>query len=304
MKIKFIDHEGPLGEETYTDIDEVIIPCFKADSHDMFLRKSFANKENRFWKIQSLNLENNTAEFCIEEHRQQICLAEYSAGQKKKIKQVVSKFNIVDVDFGFSSAVFSFAGDVSPNKKFTQNNLVGEMHKKRPCIVLGVEQTRLLVIPLTTDNTGLGQSKMIEISTGSFSNMSPHYTDKTSYALLDMMQNVSTYRVYAPVGHGQQLTNKYRSFKLNAKDKTALQEKLASDYAKDIVDEKQRLSIRVARLEQERSKLLKTNASLKEESKEKDRNVDKYQLLIDDLATFFETEATVQALTKALNENL
>ena len=72
----------------------------------MFLRKSFANKENRFWRIQSLNLENDTAEFCIEEHKQQIYLAEYSAGQKKKIKLVVW-FNIVDVDFGFSSAVFS-----------------------------------------------------------------------------------------------------------------------------------------------------------------------------------------------------
>lgn len=149
----------------------------------------------------------------------------------------------------------------------TWNTSPGELHKRRPCIVLAHSEGRAQVMPMTTDQSASNNPKNILISRDSFAKMHPRYTEKDSYALPDMIQTVSTSRIFPPQAADGKHPGTYAQYKLCSSDKNKVVSVLATQYNSELMIEKVRLEERLSALQKEKSKLFSTNVGLKESLK-------------------------------------
>jgi hypothetical protein len=230
-------------------------------------------------------------------------LAEFTSLGYKNPKQFLRQFHIIEVDFGFHSDLFDCSlGSVSKNNVQPETLLPGEIHKKRPCIVLNVNDTTVQVIPLTTQMPKYNDPNIFQIQTESFRKMSARYTAKTSYALLNMVQTISMSRIFPPQGND----NKYifnNQYALISQDKDALKIALAQYYNNDLAVKIKLLDNNVTKLQQERNKILSTNSALKESLEQMDRENNELNEMINSLAvhlnlgnSFEEIRETIKGL--------
>jgi hypothetical protein len=137
MKISFFQDGELLGSQECIDIKEVLIPAFKEGAHDVYLKKRFTNSDELNWLVEQLEFKHPEVRLHLRAVSAPHSVAAYAKKQKQKISRQLLKNRIVEVDFGFYSLFYRGNAQCGHNNHDTATILQGEMHKKRPCIVVG-----------------------------------------------------------------------------------------------------------------------------------------------------------------------
>lgn len=234
MCINFIlqSDSSNIGHEVHTNIEEILIPSYSGSSHDLYLVKAFKEyTHTKHWKISSLSHQDSVVNITITPANSALSLFDLAKKNYKRAATYLRPFNIVEVDFSFHSDCLMSNGTTSQNKQNTSALLPGEIHKKRPCIVLSHHQNTVQVIPLSTSIKNAKKPKSIEISNNSFDNLGARYSNKTSYALIDMVQTVSIHRVSPPIEADGKYHYRYHQYKLTTEDKRNLVRVISKTYS-------------------------------------------------------------------------
>lgn len=291
VKIVYKDKDdgSELGCVEFKDLSQVLIPDFKHNKHDVFLRNTFKTKTNvPLWKIVSLDIKGNIIEIVLESKFPPDSLGEYARKQLKKPATILrsKQFQLVEVEFGFQQDVFDGISRTR-NESSCIALMPGELHKKRPCVVIHCEDEKAQVLPLTTQGDDKNPKQM-SVSQESFSGLSKRYTASDSHILLSMMQTVSVFRIFPMKNQQGNYSNNYSSNKLSTKDKALLNNLLAQNYAKQTFDELSNSQRQLDDLKNEKAKLLNTlnrykvdSKSLEDQSKEYYDYLTKLSLYVD-----------------------
>lgn len=255
-----------LGVVTCSDMSEVLIPDFKPEKHDVFLRNTFVSEPDFcLWQVMGIEIEDRLVEINLNPMISPDSLGVFARKQKKKPSTILTsrEIQLVEVEFGFQQDVFD-GDNRKRNEKSSIALMPGEIHKKRPCAVLHCEDEKAQVIPLTTSvGTGKPHPKKMSVSEDSFSGLSNRYIAKESQLLLSMIQTVSVYRIFPMKNKQGKYSNDYSKHKLCREDKVALQKLLANTYAKKTFDELTNSNNLLHGLKQEKMKILRTSQDLK-----------------------------------------
>lgn len=272
MKIIFEDSDRTeLGHIKHENLVETLIPAFEPDTHDMFLKHVFSSKKHvTNWQITNLLIDANIATIQLKEAASTQSLADFIAPQYRKPEDFLKPYYIVEVDFGFYSNLFNIHGAKVVNKRSTNSLLQGEMHKRRPCIVLGLKHGCVQVIPLSTKTEVGSNPKRLELSKTSFAKLAPRYTEKTSYALLEMIQTVSVHRVFPPKGINKKYEHSYHS--ISTTDKDLIKKALVEQYNQTLTIDYTILKTQHENLQHEKSKILESKNLLLREKKDLEEN--------------------------------
>ena len=224
-----------LGVTQHTDIIDAFIPSFKKEKHAVFINRKFTSQPDILsWRIIDIVTAEGTVDILLEPSIYPLSLATYSQGQKKVPKFYLRKFRLVDVDFGFHFDIVKPCGTKTNNNYKLSALLPGELHKRRPCIVLSAEGNRVQVLPMSTKPKKGTSPYHIEISPQSFSNMNERYSEAPSFALLQMVQTVSINRVFPPKDIHGKCEPHYSRYKLTHADKLKVEQALSDQYSDEI----------------------------------------------------------------------
>lgn len=257
MEVKFINAENgvKLGARTYEGITHTIIPAFSANDHDIYLKKSFEkNTIFQSWQIKNVLVNAAGVEIYLQGTLTPDSVFTFADKQRKNFKQFIRKHNLVEVDFGHETSLFSLGSGEQKNTRKTDALMPGEMHKKRPCIVMGTKGDSVTVIPLTTRD--YGNPKHVLISKASFANLHARYSEKSSFAALDMVQTVSAHRVFPPREAEGKYRHQYSKYKLSDLDGKAVDNALADIYNDDVTKQLKIVLSSLDSVNKEKSRLL------------------------------------------------
>lgn len=280
MNIYFYNSEDGalLGSVSHSLFDRVLVPAFKADSHDMYLKYSFSGKKDILvWLVTDVAVNGINVSISLAQSEYNSSVADFAKEQSKNVEFYIKEFQIVEVDFGFYSNLFQNNGSLVPNKHYNSALLPGEMHKRRPCITLKSKGNTIQVIPLTTSSPRAGDKQSVPISVDSFKRLAPRYREEQSYALLSMMQTVSAHRVHPPRSDEFKYEHNYTIYRLSSIDKTRLKDALGEQYTSWIVNEKNLLQSKFNQLDIEKKRLFSKVQDLQNkelEYKEKLENIE------------------------------
>jgi uncharacterized protein YifN (PemK superfamily) len=269
MKIRYIEQGSDvvLGIVSKFDIKETLIPKL-SDNHSVFISQHFTSRQDQIiWEVRDLKYEYAETSIDITvkaELSQPLSFGSYAKSQQKKRGGAfISQYSIADVDYGHHSLVSDFGIKHIQNYKFTSALLPSELHKKRPCIILNVDNKRDLVqvLPLTTDKGSASDERCLPISELSFQHLKSTGNDNPSHAMLDMIQSVSSYRVYprklldGNIRYGD-------TSKIQISDRKAIEQGLSGRFSKSISIEKGNLEKRLDQKGREIKTLLRRNQAL------------------------------------------
>lgn len=260
MEINYIDINGEyLGKTTYSDFHEILFPSFSDDYKNHLILK-FINNENYYWKILECNINLNTINLTIESvQNPPKSIGKVAKFNNSKPKKLLTDFSLVEVEFGFFSSVLDIDNVKRPNNIYSNALLDGEIHKKRPCIVLKAFENAVQVIPLTSKATRINQNICTPIDMSKIIGISQHYHIAT-YALIEMIQTVSYDRVFPPRGNDGKFHQ--RSYPISIDDKNRLKTALSSLYNAGIQIKVDNLEKNVEKLSREKFRILDKNAEI------------------------------------------
>jgi uncharacterized protein YifN (PemK superfamily) len=282
MKIIFKYNDGTLlGEVTHSNFSEIALPAFKQDSHDVFVKHNFTKYKGVLnWQVKNVIIDNDAVYISLDESDFSASVAEFSASQNKDAGYYLKPYQIVDVEFGFYSELFDGHNAPQTNNRVGNGLIKGEMHKRRPCIVLREHRGCVQVIPLSTKIKLAHDPLNIEISPESFSSLAARYREKPSFALLNMIQTVSTHRVFPPRNTRSKYEHKYHQYKITQSDRDLIKTALAEQYNQDITSRIAVLKTELEKNKQEKTKLLTTKNKILDEKRILSDEVDKLQAFI------------------------
>lgn len=282
MEVKFINEKDglELGSRHYKGISRILIPAIKNDGHDIYLTRTFnACSTFRNWLIKSIDTNNNTITIYLEGFNSPDSVDVYAKKQRRNFKSFIRKHNIVEVDFGHQTSLFCPTHGEQKNTQRTDSLMPGEMHKKRPCIVVGTMSNSVVVIPLTTKNSG--NPKHIPITKASFSHLHERYHIKPSFAALNMIQTVSVHRVFPPrEAISGNYRHQYSKYKLSDSDGRAVDNALADACNHDVSKELMATKAALENAKKEKFRLIEKNNELKREADNKDCAITEMQSVI------------------------
>ena len=93
VNIIFRDHEGhELGRIAHQNIHEILIPAFKEDSHDMFIKRVFqGHPEVNTWQILDMVTDNLDVYLKLRPIASVISYKEFTKSQNRKAEQILKK---------------------------------------------------------------------------------------------------------------------------------------------------------------------------------------------------------------------
>lgn len=244
---------------------ETLIPSYNASQHQVFINKHFSgNPGMLLWQVVNVESCNGHVKVSIKaEQGSPISFGTYAQTQGiKSLSSLLKKYQIIDVDFGYRSDCFSSKGQ-SDNRSFSCSILPGELHKKRPCLILGMSNKwrTLQVIPLSTKDPS-GDKRCVPLPTSTFSTCAYHYRANPSFALLDMLQTISWYRAYPLRAVDSRFMEHDRRIYLPEAKRREIESLLSSGYQPSHKAELKLLEDRIKKLETERAKIIPANARL------------------------------------------
>lgn len=287
-----------LGNRSYEGIPTTVIPTYNPQAHDVFLTKVFdQGKGKSNWRIDNVNFTTNGVEIFLKGFNALDSVENYARKQNKKVGVLLRKHFIVEVDFGHQSSLFHSNGGTTDNTSRTDALMPGEMHKKRPCIVMKVKKNAVTVIPLTTKN--YNDPNHLKLSANSFNNMHERYKEKASFASLDKIQTVSACRIFPPrdVSSGQ-YKNTYHRYKLCSSDATEVDNKLAAMYNSALVTQCQQMTSSLASVRAEKSRLLTANSEMNDTLKVQYEELGELKALLDQFAGEYGVDPELSTLEK------
>lgn len=192
------------------------------------------------WEVVGVVYNGKTIEISLIGAASASSLADQAKKRNQSVNKLVSKYCLVEVDFGHKVNSGGIDGVIDVNKWDMSTHLPTEMYKKRPCVVLAIEGNCIQVVPLTTAEHATPDKYHVEVTASSFNNLHSRYKNKSSYLLTKMIQTVSAYRVYPPKLNSGKFASSCNPFKLCSADKTSLLKALASIYSYELVKEHER----------------------------------------------------------------
>lgn len=235
MKITFEDNQNQyLGSMTHHQLDKILVPKFDATRHITYLKRHFSsNTTTDTWKIVSRKLipQSNEIKFQLQPTVSLTSLPSFIYQQNKNPYHYLQEFKIVEVEFGFHMDMFDQQMNIFENNCFTDQIIVGEMHKKRPCIIINKYHQTIQVIPITTVAPNFKDPTVIKLELDQIQGL-PDKFKKDSYALLGMIQTVSNNRVYPLIDPTKQTHTDIFKFKLTLQDRDKIKTGLADIYNK------------------------------------------------------------------------
>jgi uncharacterized protein YifN (PemK superfamily) len=258
------EDDQELGRITHENIDEILIPAFKEDKHDMFIKRVFkSHPEINTWQIQSMVIDNLDVYLKLRPIPNQRSFKEFTKSQNKIAEQILKKYSIIEVDFGFYSAILDSHGNKLIQEQNTHVILKGEIHKRRPCLVLKVKRNTIQVIPLSTSDDNQNDAKCVKLASLP-TQLIDRYHKKPCYALLNMIQTISSARAYPP--QYRQVQSIHRVYQLDSIQQREIEHALAKTFNKDTIRQHECLNLQLNNVKQERKKLLDKYRDLKTET--------------------------------------
>ncbi|AZK65135.1 type II toxin-antitoxin system PemK/MazF family toxin [Pectobacterium versatile] len=244
------ESDPELGREIFDNINQVMTPFFTLPigdpkRHPLFITKFFNKRPEHRWEINDTKIESKEHdELFIYIWLSPIDVSEdiylpQTLKRKglKSANSILYKGKIVIVEFGHINKCIKNSSEIRTNKRYPDNIQNGEMHKRRPAIVVKVDRRGVKVIPLTSQKPSnlLDNNLVFELSDESKENIGD-FTKKESYALCDMIQTVCISRILPPLfrvkGRNKFLRNEEYRAQLSKKDKKLLDTGLLASISK------------------------------------------------------------------------
>ncbi|WP_225181360.1 type II toxin-antitoxin system PemK/MazF family toxin [Pectobacterium aroidearum] len=191
-----------LGKEIYDDIEEFLLPINYKNT-PFFITKSFLGHANYRWKVKLvLGIKKGVYGVWLidKDTSTDIYLNQTSMRIKAPFWGVVKKGAIVIVEFGHVYQVANFIGEIKDTYSYPCTHQSGEMHKRRPAIVVSADKHGVKIVPITSkkpDSYPLNKS-VFELEEESTQFINEFSNDKNSYVLCEMIQTVSPARILPP----------------------------------------------------------------------------------------------------------
>lgn len=298
MQIRYIEHGTNtfLGSVNKGGIKETLLPKFKKGEHKVFINKHFiCAPDFVIWEIIDIDKLDGIAHiFLRPEINAPLSYGTFARSQAKSFTSFyIKRHSIVDVDYSHHSVLDDFSGAISSNEKYASASMYGELHKKRPCIVLNADSSWGIsqVLPLTTRDSAANDSRCIPISATSFNHLDSRYRAKPSYAMMDMIQSVSSFRIYPPQAKESRFDTHLHSQSIQQQDKVAIEMALSSHFSKTIASRHQILENTISKAAAEKNKIMQSNRerqSTINEMKELIQKMSKEAFCIDDYGDDFD----------------
>ncbi|SGZ09897.1 type II toxin-antitoxin system PemK/MazF family toxin [Moritella viscosa] len=237
IKIIYLNRKSGdhLGYEYHVKFQEVLYPDFDPQKHTVYIRKKFLHNKITLWRVHNITIVRNTISINVTPQQSPKSLGQVAKFRNKPIGFFLKpkQYQMVDVEFGSQQDLMSPQKRVGKNTEYTSALLPGDLHKKRPCIVIDRYDDHIKVMPLTTQGSQLN-SKLMKVDDEVFSGACATYSNKISYALTDMIQTVSIYRVYPMRKEDGEFNNNYNKHTLTDNNIATLKNKLIDIYAKSL----------------------------------------------------------------------
>ncbi|WP_028875600.1 hypothetical protein [Teredinibacter turnerae] len=266
MRVVYLgSDEKILGEIVHTNFSSILVPFFEEGAVNTYIYRKFSSSNHEIWRIMEFGFNGEELKFKIQEAGS---LSPKSLGllareQNSSIKKIVANFNIVEADFGCRISKYESDGGVADNESCTASHMRSELYKRRPCIVINVGVDRIQLLPLTT-KSGSIEAHSMEVNEQSFSKLNKKYRVKTSRTLPNMIQSVSSFRVFPPMLADGKFPTCCFNYKLCETDRLELSNNLAAIFSSPLERKSKLDDIKIQRLEKEKSGLFRTNIELKD----------------------------------------
>lgn len=209
-----------LGTKSFDNIDEVLIPVSqmrKKKIPPFFFTMKFSGVQNFRWKVEFfLGISKNVWGVWVTAKNTSgdIYLSETLAQSGRRTAGLVTrKGAIVIVEYGHIYQALNFTNNSLSNSDiYPCSNQEGEMHKRRPAILVSCDSWGAKVVPITSvEPEGFTfNNSVFELETKSTENISEFTFGNKSFALCDMIQSVSYNRILPPLERlGQGKTRQY-----------------------------------------------------------------------------------------------
>lgn len=196
-------NESILGTEYTENIDEVLIPL-NAKHSPFFITKAFTGVACKRWKVEFvLGISQDIWGVWLTEKNVEQDIYLSQTMKRRNISHaggIVKKGAIVIVEYGHIYLTLNFQKGLIDSSLYPCHHQSGEMHKRRPAIVIRADKTGVTVIPITSKvplNSSFSKA-IFQLETESTQYISEFQSDKMSYALCEMLQTVSPTRVLPP----------------------------------------------------------------------------------------------------------
>ncbi|HFK9547739.1 TPA: type II toxin-antitoxin system PemK/MazF family toxin [Enterobacter hormaechei] len=229
--------ERLLGIENVENIDEMLIPINEKNT-PIFITKAFTGIASRRWRVEFvLGIEKNIWGVWLSEKDISKDVYLSQTMKKRSITHaggIVKRGCIVIVEFGHIYLTLNFSNGLSDSSRYPCYHQSGEMHKRRPAIVVSADKRGVKVVPITSQEPDghLYNRAIFELESASTTYISEFKRDKPCFALCEMIQTVSPTRILPPEAKDMKSSDrKFRrdesyNRKLSTNDLHALEEGL------------------------------------------------------------------------------
>ncbi|MBK5017260.1 type II toxin-antitoxin system PemK/MazF family toxin [Pantoea sp. S62] len=226
-----------LGTKSIDDIEEVLIPISNMNKKKIppfFITIKFSGNQCFRWRVQYvLGIAKNIWGIWLTEKdiSDEVYLSQtLSMSRRSTAAQVARKGAIVIVEYGHIYQSLNFTNGLSDSSIYPCANQEGEMHKRRPAIIVSCDAWGAKVVPITSvePDASKKNNAIFQLESQSTQNISEFTHGQNSFALCEMIQSVSYNRILPPLERKWQGTTRQyvrsQSYprKLSPNDMTAL----------------------------------------------------------------------------------
>lgn len=260
-----------LGSESVENIDEILVPVNFRDS-PIFITRAFTGQANKRWRVECV-LGIQRGVYCIwltgQDASMDVFLSETLRRQRiPNPARLLPKGRIVIVEFGHIYQALHFQDGLRDSFGYPCQHQTGEMHKRRPAIVVSADARGIRVVPVTSKEPRAFEHNLaiFELENESTRQISEFSGGKRSFALCEMIETVSPNRILPPMA--KVLVSRDRAYRrdeayqrrLSRNDMQALDDGLLSAVGMG------RLRARLNELEALRHDALQARARLEEDN--------------------------------------
>jgi uncharacterized protein YifN (PemK superfamily) len=196
-------NERILGTERIDNIEEILVPLNDKNT-PIFITKAFSGEACKRWRVRFfLGIAPDHWGIWLTEKdvSKDIYLSEILA--KRRIGNAagfVKKGAIVIVEFGHIYQTLNFQTGLTKSAMYPCNHQDGEMHKRRPAVVVKVDSRGVTVVPITSKEPVAHEYNraIFELEVDSIKDIKELDTGKRSFAVCEMIQTVSPTRILPP----------------------------------------------------------------------------------------------------------
>ncbi|WP_313678801.1 type II toxin-antitoxin system PemK/MazF family toxin [Pantoea vagans] len=195
-----------LGFKSVENIEEVLVPINLGKKKiPFFITLKFSGRLCTRWRVEFVaSIEKNIFGIWLtEQNTSDDCYLSTTLAIRKitNASQVIRPGTIVIVEYGHIYKSLNFTTGLSDSMLYPCSNQEGEMHKRRPAIVVSADARGAKVVPITSSQPqGFSVDRSIfELESTSTEFIAEFRPGSKSYALCHMIQNISFNRILPPL---------------------------------------------------------------------------------------------------------